>query len=93
MSQKPGTKQEQKRGGKQRAIKKPNQKGEKDNKTLSQKTEKGREFFWQKGNKREGTEDQGEVIDDMEDIISIFRKTQGKWNNLVKSNSLSKWSS
>jgi hypothetical protein len=45
MSQKPGTKQEQKRGGKQRAIKKPNQKGEKDNKTLSQKTEKGREFF------------------------------------------------
>jgi hypothetical protein len=36
-----GTKQERKRRGKQRAIKKPNQKRRKDNKTLSQKSEKG----------------------------------------------------
>jgi hypothetical protein len=35
-----GTKQERKRG-KQRAIKKPNQKRRKDNKTLSQKSKKG----------------------------------------------------
>jgi hypothetical protein len=41
MRKKPGTKQEQKRRGKQRAIKKPNQKRIKDNKTLSQKIEKG----------------------------------------------------
>jgi hypothetical protein len=40
MSQKIGTKQERKRRGKQRAIKKPNQKRRKDNKTLSQKSEK-----------------------------------------------------
>jgi hypothetical protein len=41
MSQKIGTKQERKRRGKQRAIKKPNQKRRKDNKTLSQTGEKG----------------------------------------------------
>jgi hypothetical protein len=40
MSQKTGTKQERKRRGKQRAIKKSNQKRRKDNKTLSQKSEK-----------------------------------------------------
>jgi hypothetical protein len=40
---KKGTKQERKRRGKQRAIKKPNQKKEKNNKTLSQKSEKGQE--------------------------------------------------
>jgi hypothetical protein len=39
MSQKKGTKQERKRE-KQRAIQKPNQKRRKDNKTLSQKSEK-----------------------------------------------------
>jgi hypothetical protein len=37
--------------------KKPNQKRRKDNKTLSKKSEKGRGKTWQKGNKREGTED------------------------------------
>jgi hypothetical protein len=36
-----GTTQERKRRGKQRAIKKPDQKRIKDNKTLSQKSEKG----------------------------------------------------
>jgi hypothetical protein len=58
MSQKTGTKQEQKRREKQMAIK-PNWKGRKNNKTLNQKSEKGRKKPWQKGNKREGTEDQG----------------------------------
>jgi hypothetical protein len=38
---KTGTKQERKIRGKQRAIKKPNKKRRKDNKTLSQKSEKG----------------------------------------------------
>jgi hypothetical protein len=38
-----GTKQERKRRGKQRAIKKPNQKRRKYNKTLSQKAKKGQE--------------------------------------------------
>jgi hypothetical protein len=37
------TKQERKRRGKQRAIKKPNKKMRKDNKTLSQKTKNGQE--------------------------------------------------
>jgi hypothetical protein len=41
MSQKTGTKQERKRREKQRVIKKPNKKRRKDNKTLSQKNEKG----------------------------------------------------
>jgi hypothetical protein len=41
MRKKTGTKQEQKRRGKQMTIKKPNQKRRKDNKTLSQKSEKG----------------------------------------------------
>jgi hypothetical protein len=39
--------------------KKPNQKMRKGNKTLSQKSEKGREKTLKKCNKREGTEDQG----------------------------------
>jgi hypothetical protein len=44
MSQKKsGTKQYQKIRGKQRAIKKPNKKIRKDNKTISQKSEKGQE--------------------------------------------------
>jgi hypothetical protein len=47
-----GTKQEQKRREKQRVIKKPNQKRRKDNKTLSQKSEKGAEKKNSKGNKR-----------------------------------------
>jgi hypothetical protein len=38
---KESTKQEQKRWEKQRVIKKPNKKMRKDNKTLSQKSEKG----------------------------------------------------
>jgi hypothetical protein len=38
---KTGIKQERKRRGKQRAIKKLNKKRRKDNKTLSQKSEKG----------------------------------------------------
>jgi hypothetical protein len=38
---KTGTKQERKIRGKQRAIKKSNKKRRKDNKTLSQKSEKG----------------------------------------------------
>jgi hypothetical protein len=38
---KTGTKQERKIRGKQMAIKKPNKKRRKDNKTLSQKSEKG----------------------------------------------------
>jgi hypothetical protein len=38
---KKGINQERKRRGKQRAIKKSNQKRRKDNKTLSQKSEKG----------------------------------------------------
>jgi hypothetical protein len=38
---KTGTKQEQKIRKKQRVIKKPNKKRRKDNKTLSQKSEKG----------------------------------------------------
>jgi hypothetical protein len=38
---KTGTKQEQKKGGKQREIKKQIKKRIKDNKTLSQKSEKG----------------------------------------------------
>jgi hypothetical protein len=37
----PGTKQERKRRGKQRAIKNQIKKRRKDNKTLSQKSEKG----------------------------------------------------
>jgi hypothetical protein len=41
MSKKKGTKQEQKIKEKQRAIKKPNKKKRKNNKTLSQKSEKG----------------------------------------------------
>jgi hypothetical protein len=41
MSQKTGTKQERKRRGKQRTIKKPNQKRRKGNNMLSQKSEKG----------------------------------------------------
>jgi hypothetical protein len=41
MSKKTGTKQERKIRGKQRAIKKSNKKRKKDNKTLSQKIEKG----------------------------------------------------
>jgi hypothetical protein len=41
MSQKKGIKQERKRREKQRAIKKPNKKRRKDNKTLNQKSEKG----------------------------------------------------
>jgi hypothetical protein len=41
MSQKKGIKQERKRRGKQRAIKKPNKKRRKDNKTLNHKSEKG----------------------------------------------------
>jgi hypothetical protein len=40
---KTGTKQEQKIRGKQRVIKKPNKKRRKNNKTLSQKSEKGAE--------------------------------------------------
>jgi hypothetical protein len=49
---KTGIKQERKRRGKQRAIKKLNKKGE-DNKTLSQKREKGAEKkTWQKTIKR-----------------------------------------
>jgi hypothetical protein len=39
--QKKGTKQERKRRGKYRAIKKPNQKKIKDNKVLSQKAKMG----------------------------------------------------
>jgi hypothetical protein len=38
---KPGTKQERKKSGKQRAIKNQIKKRRKDNKTLSQKSEKG----------------------------------------------------
>jgi hypothetical protein len=41
MRKKTGTKQEKKIRGKQRVIKKPNRKKRKDNKTPSQKTEKG----------------------------------------------------
>jgi hypothetical protein len=41
MSKKTGTKQEQKIWGKQRAIKKPNKKRRKDNKTLTQKSKNG----------------------------------------------------
>jgi hypothetical protein len=47
MSQKTGTKQERKRRGKQRTIKTKSKK-RKDNKTLSQKSEKGRGKTWQK---------------------------------------------
>jgi hypothetical protein len=50
------------RGVKIKDGKKPNWKGEKSNKMLSQKSEKGREKTWQKNNKREGTEDQGSDI-------------------------------
>jgi hypothetical protein len=54
MSQKKtGTKQEREIRGKQRTIKKPNKKKRKDNKTLSQKSEKGaRKKNLTKGNKR-----------------------------------------
>jgi hypothetical protein len=53
MSKKKGTKQEQKIKEKQRAIKKPNQKKRKNNKTLSQKKRKrGREKNLTKCNKR-----------------------------------------
>jgi hypothetical protein len=41
MSQKTGIKQERKRKGKTKGDKKPNRKRRKDNKTLSQKSEKG----------------------------------------------------
>jgi hypothetical protein len=41
MRKKTGTKQERKIRRKQRMIKKPNKKRRKDNKTLSQKSEKG----------------------------------------------------
>jgi hypothetical protein len=41
MTKKTGTKQERKIRRKQRAIKKPNKKRRKDNKTLSQKSKKG----------------------------------------------------
>jgi hypothetical protein len=44
MSKKKGIKQERKRRGKQRAIKNQIKKRKKDNKTLSQKSEKG----WEK---------------------------------------------
>jgi hypothetical protein len=54
-----GTKQERKRREKTKGDKKLNQKRRKDNKTLSQKSEKRWEKTWQKDNKREGTEDQG----------------------------------
>jgi hypothetical protein len=40
-------------------IKKSNKKRRKDNKTLSQKSEKGQEKNLTKSNKKEGTEDQG----------------------------------
>jgi hypothetical protein len=41
MSQKTGIKQKRKRRGKTKGDKKPNRKRRKDNKTLSQKSEKG----------------------------------------------------
>jgi hypothetical protein len=47
-----GIKQERKRRGKQRAIKKSNQKRRKDNKTLSQESEKRVGKNLTKGNKR-----------------------------------------
>jgi hypothetical protein len=46
LSKKTGTKQERKIREKQRAIKKPNKKGEKGNNTLSQKSKKGVENFF-----------------------------------------------
>jgi hypothetical protein len=46
MSKKIGTKQEQKKMGKERAIKKLNQKRRKGNKTPSQKSEKGAGNFF-----------------------------------------------
>jgi hypothetical protein len=63
---KTGIKQEWKRMGKTMGNKKPNQKKRKGNKMLSQKSERGGknltnkrwEKSWQKGNKKEGTEDQ-----------------------------------
>jgi hypothetical protein len=48
-----------KKGMKIKDDKKPNQKMRKSNKTLSQKSEKGREKTLKKCNKKEGTEDQG----------------------------------
>ena len=56
-------KQEQNKGEKEgerrRAIKDQIDKRRKDNKTLSQKSEKGQKKTLTKYNKREGTEDQG----------------------------------
>jgi hypothetical protein len=51
VSKKTGTKQEQKRR-KQRAIKNQIKQRGKDNKTLSQKSEKGREKIWQNDKKK-----------------------------------------
>jgi hypothetical protein len=54
---KQGQNKSEKERGKQRAIKNQIEKREKDNKTLSQKSEKGRKKTWQKNNKKEETED------------------------------------
>jgi hypothetical protein len=54
------TRMKKKGGGATKGNKKVNQKGGGGNKTLSQKSKKGRECFLdKKGNKREGSKDQG----------------------------------
>jgi hypothetical protein len=61
VSKKTGIKQERKMR-RQRVIKSQIKQRGKDNKTLNQKSEKGREKTWQNGNKKEGTEDQDSGI-------------------------------